>query len=171
MVKIRKNSAYQSLERPYTRVSKFTSQNFVRGGFPHLKLTRFEMGDSRKKFDHILLLTSLRAMNVRQNSLEAARMSSNRILEKQLGNNYYFKVRVYPFHVLRENPLASGAGADRMSQGMTLSYGKPVGVAARVRIGQPLFELRVNKEQVGTAREALQRAATKLPCSCKVVTI
>lgn len=169
MAKLRKNSAYQALERPYTRISKFSAQNYVRGGFPALKISRFEMGDPRKKFDTTLFLSSLRSLNVRHNSLESARMTSNRVLEKSLGNNFFLKLRVYPFHVLRENPLAAGAGADRMSQGMSQSYGKPVGVAARVRQGQNLLELRVDHQHLELAKDALQRAATKLPCSCKIV--
>ncbi len=169
MVKIRKFSAYQKLERPYTRVSKFTNKNYVRGGFPHQKITRFEMGDPRKSFELTLHLIGQRSMNIRQNALEAARMSSNRVLESKLGSNYHLKIKVFPFHVLRENPMATGAGADRMSQGMTLSFGKPIGSAARVREGQELIQLRLNKEHLGLGKEALQRAAKKLPCTCKVV--
>lgn len=169
MVKLRKFSAYQSLERPYTRISKFSSKNYVRGGFPNLKITKFEMGDTKGHFDSVLKLNVLRAMNIRHNALEAARMSSNRLLEKRIGKDYHLKVKVYPFHVLRENPLASGAGADRMSTGMTKSYGKPVGSAARVRDGQTVIELRVNKENIITGREAMIRASKKLPCPCKVV--
>lgn len=171
MVKLRKNSAYQNLERPYTRISKYKNKNFVRGGFPHLKISRFEMGDPRKQFDTILRLVALRTMNIRQNSLEAARMTSNRALEKSMGNNYFLKLKVYPFHVLRENPLAAGAGADRVSQGMTLAYGKPVGVAARVVMGQTLLELKVDKANLNAGRDALQRAAKKFPCTCKVLTV
>ncbi len=96
-------------------------------------------------------------------------MSSNRLLEKKVGKDYHLKVRVYPFHVLRENPLASGAGADRMSTGMTKAYGKPVGSAARVHAGQTVIEIRVNKENLNAGREAMIRAAKKLPCPCKVV--
>ncbi|HLD39932.1 MAG TPA: 50S ribosomal protein L16, partial [Candidatus Nanoarchaeia archaeon] len=94
---------------------------------------------------------------------------SNRYLEKTLGKNYHLRLKVYPFHVLRENPLASGAGADRMSTGMKLSYGKTIGCAARIREGQTLFELRIDKADVKVGREALGRSATKLPCTCKVV--
>ncbi len=169
MVKLRKFSAYQNLERPYTRISKFTNKNFVRGGFPHMKITKFEVGDVKKRFDNTLTLHVTRSMNLRQNSLEAARMSSNRLLEKRAGKDFYFKMRVYPFHVLRENPLAAGAGADRMSQGMSQAYGKPIGSAARVKEGQIIFELRINKAHVNTGKEALQRASKKLPCTCKIL--
>jgi large subunit ribosomal protein L10e len=169
MAKLRKFSAYQNLERPYTRISKFTKKNFVRGGYPHLKLTKFEMGTANKKYDTILTLHVQKSMNIRQNSLEAARMSSNRYLEKTLGKDYFYKMRVYPFHILRENALASGAGADRLSTGMARPYGKVVGSAARVKEGQVVIELRVSGDNLQIGREAMARAASKLPCACKVI--
>ena len=169
MVKLRKFSAYQKLERPYTRISKFTNLNYVRGGYPNIKITKFTMGNPKKKFNTVIKLNSLRAMNIRHNSLEAARMSSNRLLEKTLGTAYVLNLKVYPFHVLRENPLASGAGADRMSTGMQKAFGKTIGVAARVKEGQTVLEVKLDKEHIKVGREALQRAAKKLPCSCKVV--
>lgn len=168
MVKIRKFSAYQRLERPYTRVSKFTKKNYVRGGFPHLKLTKFEMGDTRKEFEMVLKMSSLNNVNIRHDALESARMTSNRILEKNLGKNYHMKIKVYPFHVLRENPLAAGAGADRMSTGMQKSFGKPIGAAARVFVGQTVIELHIDKQHLKLGKEALTRASKKLPCSCKI---
>ena len=170
MVKLRKFSAYQRLERPYTRISKFSKLNYVRGGYPHKKLTKFEMGDAKGKFEMILYLASKRSMNVRQDALESARMTSNRLLEKTLGKNYYFRIKVYPFHVLRENPLAAGAGADRTSTGMQKSYGKAIGSAARVYTGQTIIELRVDKQHTALGKEALIRASRKLPCPCKIIT-
>ena len=47
---------------------------------------------------------------------------------------YFFQLRIYPHHILRENPLAAGAGADRMSTGMKCAFGKPISVAARVKV-------------------------------------
>src|SRR3989344_1053213 len=170
MVRLRKNSAYQNLERPYTRISKYTKLNYVRGGRPAMKIVKFDMGNPRKNYDSTFQLLSNRSMNIRQNSLESARMTSNRLLEKTIGDGeYHLRVKVYPHHVLRENPLASGAGADRMSTGMKLSFGKSIGTAARVMEGQALMELRVNKTNIKVAREALSRAAKKFPCSCRIV--
>ena len=169
MARIRKFAAYQNLERPYTRISKFNKKNFVRGGFPHLKITKFTMGNVSKQYDTLLTLHSLRAMNIRHNALEAARMTSNRVLEKALGKDYFLRVKVYPFHVLRENPLASCAGADRMSTGMQKPFGKPISSAARVRENQIIMELKVNQNQLKLAKEAMTRAAKKLPCPCKIV--
>ena len=134
-----------------------------------MKIVRFDMGTANQKYDAMVRLNVAKAMNIRQEALEAARQVSNRYLEKTLGKNFHLRLKVYPFHVLRENPLATGAGADRVSTGMKLSYGKAIGCAARMRQGQTVFELRVDKQHLKEARESLERAATKLPCSCKVV--
>ena len=168
MARIRKFAAYQNLERPYTRVSKYTKKNFVRGGFPQMKVIKFDMGNPRKEYDLILQLNAGRSMNIRHNALESARMASNRMLEKSLGSEYHLRLKIYPFHVLRENPLASGAGADRMSTGMKKSYGKSIGSAARVKEGQTLIELRLNKENLNLGKSALSNASKKLPCSCMI---
>jgi large subunit ribosomal protein L10e len=169
MARIRKFNAYQSLERPYTRVSKFTKKNFVRGGRPNIKVIRFDMGDPRKEYDSTIRLNVTRSMNIRHNALESARMTCNRLLEKTLGGAYHLRIKVYPFHILRENPLAAGAGADRMSTGMKKSFGKVVGAAARLQDKQTIMELRINKANIKTGKLALSRASKKLPCTCKVV--
>merc|ERR1711862_756787 len=73
-------------------------------------------------------------------ALEAARVSVNKHLTKTVGkDNYHIRIRAHPFHVLRANKMLSCAGADRLSSGMRHSYGKPIGVAARVDIGQILL--------------------------------
>src|SRR5204863_395883 len=98
------------------------------------------------------------------NAIESARQSANRVLETALGKNGYFlRTKIYPHHILRENPLASGAGADRMSTGMAHNYGKPIGVAAQVKPGQSIFEVHTNKQHIDLAKKALKRASYKLP--------
>ena len=169
MARIRKFAAYQNLERPYTRISKFNKKNFVRGGFPHIKIIKFDMGSPQKEYEQTITLVTQRNMNVRHNALEAARMVSNRLLEKTIGKDYHLRLKVYPFHVLRENAVASGAGADRTSTGMQKAYGKAVSCAARVFEGQTLMELRIGSANLKLGREALGRAAKKMPCPCKVV--
>lgn len=134
-----------------------------------MKVIKFDMGNPNKKYDSVIRLNACKKINVRHNALEAARTTSNRLLEKNLGKEYHLRIRVYPFHVLRENPLASGAGADRMSTGMKKSYGKSIGCAARIKEGQTLMELRINKANLSLGKEALLRASKKFPCSCKVI--
>jgi large subunit ribosomal protein L10e len=169
MAKLRKFVGYRGLERPYTRTSKFNKKNYIRGGFPNIKIVKYEMGNVHGEFDKTVVLCSDRNLNIRHNALEAARMTSNKHLEKALGRKgYYLRIRTYPFHVMRENPLASGAGADRMSTGMKKSFGKIIGAAARIKDGQIIMEVRVPKANVKVAKQALKRASAKFPCSGKV---
>src|SRR3989338_8821118 len=97
---------------------------------PAKRIVRYVMG-SQGNYDYTIFLCVGKDIQLRDNCLESARQTCNRLLEKTLVKNYFFRVRVYCHHILRENPLASGAGADRMSTGMQQSFGKPIGVAAR----------------------------------------
>ncbi len=165
MVKIRKFVAYRRIERPYTRVSKFKAKSYIRMN-PNIKIVRFETGNKEKKFSCTLKLLSKSDLQIRDNALESARQTSNKLLETKLGlNGYHLKVCVYPYHVLREHALAAGAGADRFSSGMAHSFGKPIGVAARISKGQLIFEVGVDKQSINIAKTALERASKKLPCS------
>lgn len=168
MARARKFVSYRNLERPYTRVSKFKSQSFIRMT-PNPKVVKFTTGNSRKQFEYVVTLNAKSNLNIRDNALESARQTSNRMLEKELGvASYRMDVKAYPHHVLRENPVASGAGADRFSTGMKFSFGKPIGVAARIMKGQTILQVSVSERNVPLARKALNRAATKLPCGCLV---
>lgn len=169
MVKLRKAVAYRFLERPYTRRSRYKSEAFIKAS-PASKIIRYDMGNPNKKFDTELNLVTTVALQIRHNAIESARQSSNRLLEKYVGKDqYWMKIRVYPHHILRENPLAAGAGADRMSTGMARPFGKAIGIAARVMEGQAVIMLRVNKQHLPMARKALVRAASKLPCRYRIV--
>jgi large subunit ribosomal protein L10e len=169
MAKLRKAVAYRKTERPYTRKSKYKKKNFVRAT-PHNLIVKYNMGDLKKNFPYRIDVNSGAKMQVRHNAIEAARKSSNRLLEKRTGKvGFRLRVRIYPHHILRENPLATGAGADRMSTGMKKSFGKPIGLAAQVRPGQTLFEVHVNKQFLQTGKEAAKRIAGKMPCKCQIV--
>ena len=168
MARIRKFVAYRRLERPYTRISKFKAKSYIKMT-PNVKVVRFSTGDAGKIFKYTLSLMSKSDLQIRDNALESARQTSNKLLETHLGlNGFHLKVKVYPYHVLREHALASGAGADRFSSGMAHSFGKPIGVAARVRRGQTIFQVSVDKQNLAVAKQALERASKKLPCSCTI---
>ena len=70
---------------------------------------------------------------------------------------------------MRENPLASGAGADRMSTGMKKSFGKAIGIAAQFKLGDIFMSVNVDKVNIPVAQEALIRAKNKLPCGCSIL--
>ncbi|MDO8642059.1 MAG: 50S ribosomal protein L16 [Candidatus Woesearchaeota archaeon] len=170
MVSIRKAISYRRLERPYTRRSKFRAKSYIRAN-PASKIVRYDMGSANKsdQFPVQLFLKSKSNLQIRHNAIESARQVSNRVLEEKIGKgNYHLKIRIYPHHILRENPLASGAGADRMSTGMAASFGKPIGIAARVFKDQIIFQINTSKEHVTTAKIALNKARQKLPCQCLI---
>jgi len=168
MVKLRKFCAYRALQRPYTRFSKYKKLSYVRSR-PVCRVVRFDVGDVSKTFDYTLDLLTKTAMQIRDNAIESARQGCNRVLEKALGKSgYRIVTRIYPHHILRENPLASGAGADRLSTGMAHSFGKSIGVAAQVKVGQALFTVHVDKANLNVARKALKAASYKMPCTCRV---
>ena len=169
MVRLRKGVAYRKVERPYTRKSKYQNKSFVRA-IPTNKIVRFVMGDPKKSFEKTLKLISQEQIQLRHNTIESARLSVNRYLEKHLGKAaFFYRILVYPHHILRENPLASGAGADRMSTGMKKSFGKSIGLAAQVKQGQAVFCVKVDKPHYNVAKKALERAITKLPSKFRVI--
>jgi large subunit ribosomal protein L10e len=127
------------------------------------------MGDTKANFGYEARLIALQPAQVRHNSLEAARVATNRVLMEKLVNNYFMHVHPYPHMILRENKMIFGAHADRLQDGMRRSFGKPVGTAARVRPNQTLITVRVNADAVELARESLRRGSAKLPIPCRIV--
>ena len=171
MARIRKFTSYRRLERPNTRISKYKKKSYVKANPVH-NIVRFNMGAPKKKFKYTLNLNSKIDLQIRHNAIESARQSSNRLLENNLGpKGYALSIVVYPHHILRENPVAAGAGADRFSTGMSHSFGKPLSRAAQIKKGQTIFRLKVNKKDLVLARTALKRVQHKLPCSCLIETI
>jgi len=165
---LRPGRTTKRLERPWTRVSKRKPRKSYVVGVPYPRIHVFEMGNPSKKFDTHLWLISDHSVQIRDNALEAARIVSNKFLEKKLPDNYFLKVLVFPHHVLREHSMATGAGADRFSSGMRKAFGKPSGRAARIMIGQSIMSLKIDKKNLDVGRLALKRASKKLPIHCKI---
>ena len=162
MVGLRKEHSYTNPERPYTRKSKYKGKGYIKA-VPNSKIVRFDMGDLSRKFTYRVDLISKQEIQLRHNCLESSRQTVNRQLNLHLGNNYYFKVRVYPHHVLRENKMITGAGADRMQTGMQLAFGRAVGIAAQVKKNQSIMSVRVDEADVNVAKAALHKACPRLP--------
>jgi large subunit ribosomal protein L10e len=138
------------------------------GGVPSNRITQFEHG---QKGDYAVRMTLhvVEQCQIRHIALEAARISANRFLSKKIPQNgYHLKIRVYPHNVIRENKIATGAGADRISEGMRKAFGKPVGTAARVSADQKIITLETSPANFATAKLALKRAAIKLPSPCYI---
>lgn len=149
--------------RPYTR------REYM-GGVPGSKIIHFDMGEPNTQFPVKLSLIADESCQIRDAALEAGRITANRLLLKQLGRQgFHMKLRVHPFQVIRENKQATGAGADRVSQGMRQAFGKAVGTSARVRKGQKIFTVSVNKEGFSVAKDSLRRCGHKLSTPTRIV--
>ncbi len=159
---------HKQKQKPYTRIAiRVPSKGYVKG-VPASKIHQFEVGKKGFPLTYHLVATADTLM--RSNALEAARIIATKYLTDYVGENGFFlKVRTYPHHVLRENPLATGAGADRFSSGMRRSFGKPIGQAAIVRSNQKVISVFVPQDKAKEAKTALQRAAAKLPGMCRVL--
>ena len=167
---LRPGRCYRKHQRPYTRQSIHVPKKGYVKGVPKPKITEFELG-TKANYESSIFLIAERPVQIRHNALESARVTAVQNMEKKIGrgNTFFLKVRVYPPHVIRENALATGAGADRFQQGMRQSFGKPIGTAAQVDRGQKIMEIRVNNNSINVAKNALKRAAYKLPTPCKVM--
>lgn len=152
---------YRALERPYTR------EEFI-PGMPQTRISKFTTGSYREDYTHQLDLIATNDMQIRDVSLESARIAASKLLSSKLGTNFFLEIRAHPHHILRENKMIFGAHADRLQEGMRRAFGKPVGRAARVLSGQPVISVRVYGGGIGVAKEALELAGKKLPKSYRV---
>ncbi len=162
-------SMYRDIDKPaYTRREYIT-------GIPGSKIAQYKMGNFDAEPEDYEVQISLivdEDVQIRHGSLEAARLSANRRMLKELGENGDYKMilRKFPHQVLRENKQATGAGADRVSDGMRQSFGKIVGTAARMRKGDQLFTIWCHPEDADVAKDAFRRAYNKIspPATIKV---
>jgi large subunit ribosomal protein L10e len=149
----------------WTRFSKRKPRKSYIKTMPHKELNQHRMGTDKEDYDavyHLALKDDI--LILRDNAIEAARQSTNKVLETKMPGNYYFIVRVYPHHIIRENKMVAGAGADRIQKGMRRAFGKPMDRAARLKKNQALFTVRVygGKTNESAVREAFKRAKMKL---------
>jgi large subunit ribosomal protein L10e len=174
MATLRKANAYSKRAVvPYTRVSKRKNRSYIKV-VPPQKIVKFSMGEGKSyesgKYSHRLALVTTEAVQIRHNSLEACRQYINKVLDKNLLGQYFFRVVPFPHHIQRENKMLTGAGADRMQTGMQLSFGRCEGKAAIIKANAPLFILAVpNEKAVRYVREIFQQIKSKLPCTSKVL--
>jgi len=166
---LRPGRCYRKIHRPYTRQSQKKPRKGYVKGVPKSKITQFEFG-KKGNYDTAVYLLSDNDVQIRHNSLDSARVVVVQYMEKAMGKNPQFlmRVRVFPHHVIRENCLATGAGADRFQSGMRQSFGQPIGTAAQVRKNQKIIEIQVNKNNINIAKTALKKASYKLPTTTTI---
>jgi large subunit ribosomal protein L10e len=161
---LRPAKCYTALKGP-----AYTRREYVGSGLQP-KVVRFRMGNPHGDFDVEVKLVAKEAGQLRDNALEAARLMASKFLTMQLTEQgYYLIIHPYPHHILRENKMMAFAGADRLQDGMRLAFGDPVGLAARVFEGSVVMSVRAKKDKVEVVKQALKRAASKLPVPCRIV--
>lgn len=149
-------------KKAWARFSKKKPRRSYVKAMPHLQLNVYTMGDQTKGFDTEYCLVAGHDLQVRDHALEAARQAANKYLEKLIPNQYHFRVLVFPHNVIRENKMIAGAGADRLQKGMRKAFGRATNRAARVRMGQTVFRIKMNKANLLHLKEAVRRARAKL---------
>ncbi len=172
---IRKASSYSKFKaRPFTRISRNKSKSYIKT-VPQQKIVKFHTGNRKDfqtgKHTHVVRMLSEQNIQVRDNALESARMLITKRLDEEIPGQYYLAVKAYPHHLLRENKAAGGtAGADRISTGMTQSFGIIIGRAALIRAGSDVFLISCSSEKAARiSRDALQSARAKIPAATKIV--
>jgi large subunit ribosomal protein L10e len=150
-------------------VRAYTRKDYIRK-IPGSRIVQYDMGNLSAEFPLTVSLAVKEPAQLSHNSLEAARIASNRFMQRKSGRmGYHLKIRVYPHHIVRENPMATGAGADRVQDGMRKAFGKPVSSVALVKANQKILTIKTNKRNFKDAKEALRRAAMKFPVPCRIV--
>lgn len=166
----------QMARKPAKMYRQIKGQAFTRrqytGGVPNNRILRYFMGNRVKaeagEFPVRLELTADNPCQIRDSALEAARQVANATIRTAAGEQYALRMHTYPHQILRENKQATGAGADRVSQGMRLSFGKNVGTAARVQRNQVVVSIVTQPEFYVQARDALRKATCKFPTPCTI---
>lgn len=173
---LRKGSAYSKrIVRPYTRKSKKRTKSYIKT-VPNSKIVKFKMGDikgfEKGEYPIALNIISKEKIQIRDNSIEAIRQYLNRFLQLKLGKEFYLEVKIYPHHILRENKMLTGAGADRMQTGMSQSFGKTAGRAALIKPNQTLLIIGVKtpKAEIET-RKLIKATKSRMPCTISIKTI
>ncbi len=172
---LRKASAYSKrYARPYTRKSKKRAKSYVKT-IPHNKIVKFDMGNTKAynagKFPLTMKIISKEDIQIRDNAFEACRQTILKDIEKGLPGNYYFNIRKYPHHILRENRMYSGGSkGERVNTGMQGSFGSVIGRAAFIKAGEEIFLVAFSEKKfLPIVRRAFEKVKPKLACGVKIL--
>ncbi len=171
---LRKAASYSKKPaRPYTRNSRRKNKAYIKT-IPHVKVAKFSIGNLKDfragKHKFVVRLVAVEDVQIRDNALEAGRMHVHKILDEQIPGQYFFAVKVHPHHFLRNNKTSGVVGADRLSTGMSHSFGVIEGRAALVPAGKDIFFITcIDEKGARITREAVESVKAKMPCAAKVV--
>ncbi len=123
------------------------------------------------KYNYVFKVISKEKVMVRDNAFEACRQVIHKDMEKIIPGAYYFSIRKYPHHIVRENRMYSGGSkGERVNTGMKLSFGSVIGRAAFIDPGDVIFLVAFSeKKAFPVAKKALEKIRPKLACATKII--
>ena len=135
---------------------------------PPPRVTRFTLGDTRLNYEYRVNMVAPHSIELSGKSIEAARITANKVLGIEAGQQFLLKVVTYPHEIKRAHRFMGFAGADRLSQGMRHSFGRATDRAAEVNAGQIILSVYCMESGIENAKTALARASKKLPIPCRI---
>jgi len=150
-----------------SRSMSYTRQEYVHSK-PPTRVTRFTIGETSLDYEYKVNLVAPYSKEISGKALESARITANKVIEADTGQQFLLKVLTYPHEITRAHRFMGFAGADRLSQGMRRSFGKPTERTAMIRADQQILAIYAMESGVETAKKALMRASKKLPLPCRV---
>lgn len=160
---LRPGRCYRGMDKPaWTRYSRSKPKTSKIKAMPPKHVHHYIMGKKGYEGTLEVALVAKEDVQVRDNSLEAARTAINKHLETNIVNDYCYRIYIYPHQVLRENKMITGAGADRLQRGMAKAFGKPAGRAARVRRGKKIMSVITQPKNIALVTDAMKRGIKKL---------
>jgi large subunit ribosomal protein L10e len=171
---LRKALAYSKrYTRPFTRNSRRKNKAYIKT-IPYTKVAKFTIGDQKGyragKHKFAVRVISGEDIQIRDTAIEAGRMHVHKLLDEHIPGEYFMSVKVHPHHFLRNNKTSGVAGADRLSTGMSHSFGVIEGRAALVPKGKEIFFISCKDEKgARIARDAVESIKAKMPCTTKII--
>lgn len=145
----------------------YTRQEYVHSK-PPPRVTRFTLGVGGLDYQYRVIMVTPHSAEISGKALEAARVTANKVLGIEAGQQFLLKVVAYPHEITRAHRFMGFAGADRLSQGMRHSFGRATERAAKVNANQTILAIYSMESGIETAKKALARASKKLPIPCRV---
>ena len=129
-------------------VRAYSRREYIRK-IPNNRIVQYDMGNLSEDFPVRVSLAVKKPAQIRHNALEAARVASNRYMQRSAGRlGYHLKLR---------------------QSGMRNAFGKAISVEALVKTNQKIMSIDVNPKNFEDAKTALKRAGMKMPVSCRIV--
>ena len=124
----------------YIKNKPYIKSRYCRG-VPEAKIKIFDVGKKKlgvDTFPACVHLLSLEKEQISSESLEAARITTNKHMINSVGkDNFHIRVRLHPFNIIRINKMLTCAGADRLQTGEPCGPGQHVLSELRARAGMP----------------------------------